>query len=385
MTATVTSGGNLRSGATITKDILLSTSKTPAEYLLALCKSFGLYILADGASRSVQILKRSSFYRNVTTDLTERVEKSSVQIQPLSFDSKWYDFKHDSVGGRWEKEYLKTEGVQYGIQRVDTGYDFDANTKDLLSGSALKSCAAVQDRGLWWYYAYDAGTVRMWIGPLLSPGPTYSLWDSTGKNHDAATDAPNDAATFIPYNVGFPGYDLDSRAEFRDGDNKPVDGADVLLVYCGDSNPDDFNLTDDTPAMDTLLGGPCWLIETNNAGLTIPQFTRYYHRGQDPYWLLDFGYPRQVDIPKIRYEAGDTVYGDCWQSYIRDRLSVNGKVMRCKVRLDGLQVGPELLRGFWWYRGSLWVLNKISNYSLTTFDPAECEFIQVRDKYAYGV
>ena len=26
-----------------------------------------------------------------------------------------------------------------------------------------------------------------------------------------------------------------------------------------------------------------------------------------------------------------------------------------------------------------WVLNKISNYSLTTWDPTECEFVQVRD------
>ena len=133
VTATATSGESLRSGAHITKDLLLSTSATPADYLLALCKSFGLYIVADGAARRVQILSRNTFYgTGITPDLTNRIDKGSIEIQPLAFDAKWYEFKHESVGGRFEQQYADTEGVQYGIQRVDTGYDFDADTKDLL-------------------------------------------------------------------------------------------------------------------------------------------------------------------------------------------------------------------------------------------------------------
>ena len=378
-TGSTEASDTLRSGATITKEMLLSTSKTPAEYLLALCKAFGLFILADGATRSVQILRRESFFQNTVTDLTGRVDARSVEITPLTFDAKWYELRQPSVGGRFETEYERTSGVQYGIMRLDTGYDFDASIKDLLAGSAIKSCAAVQDRGPWWFYAENAGQTRKWFGPVLAPGPTYSLWDATGKKHDAASDAPDDAATFTPYSNAFPGYDLGSRAEFRDGDNKPVDGADVLLVYTGEDTIKDINITDDTPAMDTLLGGPCWLVEANGAGLAVPQFTRYKHRGQDPEWLLDFGIPREVDIPLIRYPAGTTVYEDRWFSYIRDRLSVNGKTLRCRVLLEGLQVGPELLRRFYWYQGSLWSLVSISNYSLTTFDPAECEFVQVGD------
>ena len=66
-----------------------------------------------------------------------------------------------------------------------------------------------------------------------------------------------------------------------------------------------------------------------------------------------------------------------------DRYDENNKRVTLRVDLSGLQVGQNLLRRFWWWQGSLWVLNKISNYSLTTFDPAECEFIQVRDKDNY--
>lgn len=371
-TATSTSTETLRSGAYITKRMLLSTSGTPAEYLLALCKSFGLYILADSATKQVAILKRKSFFVNETEDLTDRIDADSVVINPVAFDSKWYEFKTESVGGRFEEEYLNTEGVQYGIQRVDTGYDFDAEVKDLLAGLVLKSCAAVQDRGKYWYSILDNND--FYPSPFIDGG-TYTLWNGS-ENLDTDIVLPA-GASLDPLNTTYPGYDLMSRAEFRDGENKGIDGADVLLFFNYSLNYPHFGLSDDLPVMDAVNGGPCWIAAFNEYGLDIPQFTRYTHRGQDPELLLDFGSPREVDIPGIRYAAGYTIYEQAWQQYIRDRLNVHGKVMTCKAWID--RPGPEALRKFYWYRGSLWMLNKISNYSLTTFDPCECEFVQVRD------
>lgn len=370
-TATSTSTETLRSGAYITKRMLLSTSGTPAEYLLSLCKSFGLYILADSATKQVTILKRKSFFLNETEDLTERIDADSVKINPVAFDAKWYEFKMESVGGRFEEEYLNTEGVQYGIQRVDTGYDFDAEVKDLLAGLVLKSCAAVQDRGKYWYSVLDNND--FYPSPFIDGG-TYTLWNGS-ENLDTDIVLPA-GASLDPLNTGFPGYDLMSRAEFRDGENNGIDGADVLLFFNYSINYPHFGLSDDLPVMDSVNGGPCWIAAFNEYGLDIPQFTRYTHRGQDPELLLDFGHPREVDIPGIRYTA-PTIYEQAWQQYIHDRLNVHGKVMTCKAWID--RPGPEALRKFYWYRGSLWMLNKISNYSLTTFDPAECEFVQVRD------
>ena len=379
-TATGTTSDSLRSGAHITKEMLLSTEATPADYLLALCKMCGLYIVADPAARSIKILTRGTFYDGTTLDLTGRVERDSVSIQPLAFDSKWYEWKHDPVGGRFEKEYQKTSGVQYGIQRVDTGYDFDAEVKDVLNGSVLKSCAAVCDRGAWWYEVTDGA--RYYPGPLLSPGATFALWDGDGESHEADTGTPGDNATATPYSP-YAGSDIWSKAEFRDADDKALDGADVLLFWNFNYTAKNIAVTDDTPAMDSLLGGPCWLVTQDAVGIDVPNFTRYTHAGQDPFILLDFGYPREVDIPGIHYAPGDTLYELYWRGYIADRLSVHGKVLRCRVLLDGWQVGPELLRKFFWYGGSIWVLNSISNYSLTTYDLAECEFIQVRETSAY--
>ena len=388
--ASATSEGSaVRSGAQITKQMLLSTDATPADYLVAICKTFGLYMLADNARKRVSVLRRGSFYQNTTTDLSKRIDRShEVELDPLAFDARWYDFKHPATGGAFEKEYQDAEGVQYGIQRVNTNYDFDASSKDLLSGIVLKAAAAVKDRGPYWNYITQGGKFKP--SPFLDAGCKYTLWDSGGESQDYDIPQPGSSAVITYYNASFPGYDFTERAEFRDAENKPVDGADVLLLYsAGASATAHFRLTDDLPVMDTVAGGPCWIFASATPGLAIPKFSRYRTMVDiDTSVLaiaasLDFGVPRQMDIPNADYPQGVTVYAKAWRDYIHDRLHVDNKVLRCRVLLDGLQVGPELFRRFWWWRGSLWVLNKISNYSLTTFDPAECEFIQVRDKDAY--
>lgn len=378
--ASMVGADTLRSGAMITKEMLLSTSKTPAEYLVSFCKAFGCLILADSAEKTAKVLPREAFFLNDVTDLSDRVDRGAgIEVDPLAFDAKWYELKHESVGGRFEDEYLRTAGVQYGIQRIDTGYDFDAAVKDILSGSAFRSCAAVLARSKFYYILRTAGAV--WYPSVFSaPGNTYTLWDGNGDGEEFDIGIPATIPT--PLNADYPGYDTAVRPEFRDADGKPLDGADVLLYLQG-FETSAVNVTDDLPVMDILNGGPCWLLAVPTPQ-QVPVFSRYYTEvpvgGTRPAVVrsLDFGIPRELDVPGLDYTGG-TVYLDRWRKYIADRLSVHGKVLRCRVDLSGLQVGPELLRRFFWYEGSLWVLSRISNYSLTTFDPAECEFIEVRD------
>ena len=479
--------------------MLLSTEGTPADYLLAICKSFGLYILTDGATKTARIVRRSTLYQNEIIDLTERVDTSRpVEIQPLAIEAKYYDWKHQDVGASFGKEYKETSGRDYGAQRVNTGYDFDAKALDVLAGVVLKGTAAVVKSSR--YLAYKDGTPAV----FMANGVSFTSWDGSGNGEE--TDIPSaNPSDFAPYNNG---QDIVERAQFEAKDGKPVDGADVLLLaenYFGItefSRLDDFLLTDDVPDMDTIAGKPCWLLTQKienlltpsvlassymnggefhqlsgfrvnyypveagkkyrivcegflsyisltaigfstavpvNGGSNVvvlqstaqtttpidyvytagadgylctqnsvndkpvycyeivtstplPHFSRYVLRtifpdpllpGETSVWrALDFGIPAELDIPNITYDQG-TIYEQAWKRYVADRLSVDTKILRCRVRLDGLQVGQDLLRKFYWYRGALWTLNKIENYSLTTFDLAECEFVQVQDIDAY--
>ena len=385
---TYTSAESLRSGAHITKSMLLSTSESPADYLLSFCKIFGLHILFDKSTNEITIIDRNDLYQDETIDLTGRVDISrNIDIIPFVFTSKWYDLKLEGVGGAFFDEYRSVHGFDYGIQRINTGYDFNAETKDLLEGNVFKNAATILDKSKYYTTIKVGGQFRPSV--FLDQGHTYTLWNTAGETLDTPVPVPPYSAVIDYLNeYGNPGYDIEfaRKMEFRSRDGKPVDATNVLMFWEGYNTYDYFNLSDDVPAMDLLNDGvPCWILNPgSSAGLRIPIFQRYvYGREWTIKNSLDFGIPSEMDIPQITYKGDATIYSKFWKNYLRDRYDVNTKVMTCRVNFGGLQVGQDLLRKFFWFDNSLWVLNRISNYSLTTYDPVECEFVQVQDKNNY--
>ena len=378
---------NLRSGAIITKSMLLSTSRTPAEYMLSFCKIFGLYFSYDNATKKVTILRRNDLYQDETIDLTRRVDMSQgVDIQPLVFLAKWYDFILEGVGGAFYDEYMNVEGIAYGIQRVNTGYDFNAESVNLMESVIFKNACTILAKSKYFNYIFQGQTFTP--SPFLDKGNTYTLWSADGDTLETDISCPPDSATLTYYNdnPAYKGYDIDSarKLELRSADNKPIDGADVLVFLEGWNSYPYFKVTDDVPAMDILNDGmPCWLLGAGNS-VRIPIFQRYvYGNIHLIEHSLDFGVPKQLDIPGVRISSGCTIYERGWKSYISDRYNANTKVMTCLVNFAGIPVSQDLLRKFFWFDNSLWVLNSIKNYSLTTYDPVECEFVQVQDKNNY--
>lgn len=385
---TYTSAESLRSGAHITKSMLLSTSESPADYLLSFCKIFGLHILFDKSTNEITIMDRNDLYQDDTIDLTGRVDISkNIDIIPFVFTSKWYDLKLEGVGGAFFDEYRSVHGFDYGIQRINTGYDFNAETKDLLEGNVFKNAATILDKSKYYTTIKVGGQFRPSV--FIDQGHTYTLWNTAGETLDTSVPVPPYSAVIEYLNeYDHPGYDVElaRKMEFRSRDGKPVDATNVLLFWEGHNTYDYFNLSDDVPAMDILNDGvPCWILNPGSStGLSIPIFQRYiYGREWTIENSLDFGIPSEMDIPQITYKGDATIYSKFWKNYLRDRYDVNTKVMTCRVNFGGLQVGQDLLRKFFWFDNSLWVLNKISNYSLTTYDPVECEFVQVQDKNNY--
>lgn len=384
------SSESLRSGATITKSMMLSSSKSPAEYMLSFCKILGLYFHYDSATRKVTILKRNDLYQDETIDLTGRVDLSKgVSINPLVSNSKWYDFALESAGGAFNDEYLNVVGIKYGIQRVNTGYDFNAEAVSLMSSVAFKNACTILARSRYFNYIFTGAVFKP--SPFLDKGNTFTLWSATGETLETDISCPplSSAVTYYNTDPNYSGYDINTarKLELRNAENKPVDGSDILVFLEGWDDYDYFKLTDDVPAMDVVNDGvPCWLLGAGASGddaLSVPSFQRYSWDGNEISNSLDFGVPREFDIPGIGHQDGCTIYDRGWRNYMADRYDVNTKVMTCRVDFSGIQVNQDLLRKFYWYDNSLWVLNKIKNYSLTTYDPVECEFVQVQDKSNY--
>ena len=379
----------VRSGAHITKRLLLGSTRTPADYLLAYAKLLGLYFVTNAATKSVKLMTRAQFYDGATEDLTGRVDVSSISIKPVAVDSKWYRFADDPKG-EFAEVYLKAYGAPYGSQKINTGYAFNDSVKDL-AGSVLKGAVTALERTPWFYYAEDLDGVFI-PSPFLYAGCSYTLWTAGGKSADFEVQAPAAADMVVtPYNdnADCEGYDVEfaNKVQLHAADGKAVDGADILLFFAGRNYYDRFKVSDDDPAMYAVTGGKgCWNLDPG-PGIFVPSFQRYTWRagGYHVDASLDYGEPRELAFPMQVYSDGNdrTIYGRCWRSYLRDRFGGDTKVMTCKVDLAGMMVGASMLRRFWWYEGALWTLNKINNYSVTTPGPVSCEFVQVMDRSAY--
>ena len=226
---------------------------------------------------------------------------------------------------------------------------------------------------------------------FVDKGNTYTLWDSDGDGKDFDITSPPDSATVTYMNQTYEGYDFQQTAklQFHDNDGRPLDGSGVLVKRCGTFNLEGwYNLSDDMQAMFTLNDGkPCWVLTSGTLPINLyaPLMRRidYDSDGRIEH-TLDFGRVRELSVPGIGYGNSDsTIYELYWKEYLTDRYDRDTKIMRCRVDLSGLDVGQKLLSRFYWYENALWVLNKITNYSFTTYDTAECEFVQVQDETAY--
>lgn len=400
-------GVQVRSNASITKQILLGGTDSPADYLLSFCKMFGLYMLYDNANKKISIVTRNKLYKPTGSirvyDIDERVDRSTMNIIPYVLDSRWYEFGNPYVGGAWADYYKEVKGIEYGTQRVNTGFSFNADHKDVLKDINIKGACEVLEQGKYFVNINQNGKV---CPAVFLDGGKYTLWDDDGNNKDLDIEMPNTSATLDYFTSTYKGYDYwrYPKLQFHDKDNKALDGSNVMVMFIGSGYHLEYAricITDDSYLMTSLNEGvPCWLIGQvavsghygiSTADIKYPIFRRYDVDGTTNKTVtlsLDLGTPLEVNEPDINIPNPDTtsIYAKGWKKYIGDRYDVDTRVLTCKVDLRGLgeQIGQNLMRNFYFFDSSYWVLNKIKNYSITTEDLVECEFIKVKNTTNYS-
>lgn len=372
---------------TATFEQIMKGTPSPAEVLISIAKAYGLVFLCDDASGKVTLMTRARFYNSTDVVDLEPCVAGEVEIVPNLVDKKFYTWSL-AVPGAFGKQYKETYGVESGSQRVNTGYEFNNETTNVMAGSVLKGCAEVQDVSKWYFtkeaaeepYKYD---FKGGYGGDVS----WELQNADGKVEQFKQGLRGRPAN-VPYYGATAGTHFAILPQFCDGSRKAADGSMVLLFFDGMQNIKasvPFNLTNDTPEMLELNNGvPCWnvtLIQSRDVVKvsSIPKFRRV-HGG----YTFDFGFPLVLGYPGVVTNL-ENLYQKNWAKYIEDRFDKDTKVLRCKVDLSRLpdQPGAEMLRRFYFYKNCLWSLNKITNYSTTTDDLTECEFVQVRDTKNY--
>jgi len=385
---------SVRSNSKITQEALLATEHTPAEYLLTFAKVFGLQFMIDREAKVVTIMTRDTFfaeYANDVIDLTDRVDRSKdITVSPFLFDTKWLELAFEADQIQFAEEYLNAYGRKYGAARIDTGFEFNSETKDLLEGIAATGGVEVLERSKMFNNVtengkpvpsafLDAGEFTLYKNAVPGDGKSYPL------------PIPTSAAAVDYWNDTYPGYDEYSKPQFHGSDQKELDIRDTFLLFNGkvyqDAKYSRLRLTDDDQYMAVLNDNtPCWHGGTFGVSSPVtyyPMFGRYAWAGAKIVRSLDFSMPAEIDIPGVGFEADAGIYERYWARFLSGRYDDDARVMKCSVDLSGLQVDAELLRHFFYYDGAIWSLNAIENHSVTTFDPTKCEFVKVLDIQDY--
>lgn len=388
---TYTSSEGARTGAIITKKSLLSSDKTPADYLLSFSKMFGLIFKYDKGLKKVSIQPKKGFYKDRVIDLTDRIDiGEGIKISPYVFDSKWYDFGVKYENGEYASYYSNLYDKVFGLQRVNTGYGFNAESKDVMDSVLFRGAVEVLEK--------SKHFVDISFGNILTPsvfqdsGGTYTLYKG-GEGEEFDLPVPSAFATKTWLNLEHKTYDIFSKMQFHDSGNEGYDERDTLLFLRGIKDltgiTDRYAVTDDNARMMSMNDNtPCWLldyqlVDPSCAVTFLPMFSRYKWEDDTIVKSLDFGTPAEVEIPEVKFREDSSIYHQYWSRYITDRYDNDSKVMTCKVNLSGMQVDESLFQSFYYYDGALWALNKIINHSLTTWDETECEFVKVQDKSNY--
>ena len=384
---------------------LLKGTPSPAEVLISVAKAMGWVFVYDDGQATVTLMDRALYYSGAgdAVDLEGRLD-GEVTIRPNLMDRRFYTFGTKEVPGAFAKQYDETYGVQYGAQRVNTGYGFSDEDTEAMSGTALRGAADVLDvNSLYWSPVRKIGGdrpayQRIFKQPARGTCSWYLYYGTESKQCTAVDYTEIDVWASGQYSSRWKHFM--TMPQFCGDDRKAEDGSMVLVFFDGMKVSPlisdqltlrvPFQLTDDTDAMLKLNNGtPCWdlTIDQTKEISRFPSFRRWKVNdaaaATEGVPVLDFGVPQVVGFPEPPAKTV-TLYGRSgWKAYVADRFDRDTKVLTARVDLSGLEVGGALLRRFYRWGGCVWSLNKIINYSLTTDDLTECEFVQVKDKSNY--
>lgn len=370
---------------------ILSSSLTPCDYLLGIAKTFGLVFMYDNADKRITITSRNTFYTGKTIDLSKRVDSSSIGIQPILSESRWYMFGGDKVVGENAKSLEEQYERPYGSKKVNTGYEFNSDITNVTKDIPFITAADVIEKNLTNVILFSGG-VGLWVeekNPLRAyENFKKTLYNAEGESKEFNMPRSGNIAVYFNYN--YPYEDFFPKVQFHDEDNKSSAGEHCMVFLVGSETCPQrqaqftdmvgtltYYVSDDHPDTEILNADkPCWNLASGQtiAITKIPSFRRTLPGDA----TMEWGLPIEI-FTHDNWQYLKPIYERYWKSHIEDIYDVDARVMKCKVNLSGMQVGQELMRNFFFYENAIWVLNKISNHSITTDDLTECEFVKVKD------
>ena len=391
----------------ITKKTLFADTPSPFKYLTDFTRLFNAKYEIDNHSKTVYIKLMKNFYQDNIENIEYRIDRSKeIGIKPTLANTKWVTYSLDTPETYASYLYGINNKVQYGSINVNTGYEFNTDSVNLLEGSTFKNIIpfALSSN---YFRVIQTGNYKVIPTCIQQPVFKQTLYRKELDDIKHFDFDVNSTSSML-YNYGDVVKDTMSKLCCFDRENNNVSDIKSALVFFSGWQlfPYDFYMTDNMTEMDKLNGSPCYLCtysDKDYAGNTIahsmdkclPVFSKYFDVDEDAQYVvinvhhtnniqysLDFTLPTQTFIDSTKdYDISTTLYYKFWKNYISDLYDSNNKQVSCYVFLKDKP--QDALKKFYFFDNSIWILNEITNYDIKGEKPTKCTFIKVKDKNNY--
>lgn len=368
----------------ITKTRIFSSSSNPLKYLLDWTKMFDLRFRTDQYEKIVYIDKRQNYYQNETIDLRVDLEKG-IKLDPTVAKYKSFTFGLPIPETYMSQLYDKKTSEPYGKVKLNTGYEFNNENRDLYEDSVYKALIPYAMNS---YYFSHQGTNDL-PSVALSPTYEYTLYKSSGTE-DVYTQTLSTAWSYISQTYNTKYLDPIPKLCIFNEDDNSLAGINSIVFYNGTYSNTDIQVSDNVQAMFDLNESPCYLLSRDLTEVLvpgqIPMFFNSYIKPTDPTVYsasFNFGAPKkEVKNSELDYEYRAPVYYGFWDLYAKDLYSADSRSIQVYAFIEGKP--EDMMRKFLYYDDSLWVIQEIKNYNISNpLVPTQMVLVRVENPTNY--
>lgn len=350
---TIIAKNSLNTSVAVDKNIIIDNEIMAGDFLINYTKMFGLLYDIDGDN--VSIKTRNNYFSNYqVVDWNDKIDYSKdINFIPVPFEDKYIEFNFKDAETYYETFYKRKFDIGYATAKVNTGYEFNSNSKDLINNQLFRNTICSQEKTKMIVGTKIIYTVDEKITPAF-----FTLEDNQRNQSETK------------YNLLF--------------DNGLIDLENPITIS------DDYKYMLDEELGVEGAGDPCWINTRNpeimeKVGLQRTNYRQFSTLTSDGLNSLDFGYPREnyANYNTTNYPETSTIYSNFWKNYISEIYNVDNKIVKCYVKLTPNDMCQFSFRNFIKAFGCLWHVNKINNYNPLSDKPTEVEMIKVTNIDAY--
>lgn len=349
---------NLRTGSSVSLYRVFPKDVTLCDVLLNYSKMFGLVWDIKEEEKTITVMSRNRFFEDYRIlDWSGKIDRSKeFKAIPLNFDKRYVEFNFgDGDCGRLKK-YESTYQISYGSKKLDTGFEFNSETNELMENLTPSVICQKKQYSKMMNTEYEDRPNFMGYSYMVYPQEHYVDNDDEGKGAGMSGAFYFRNGTFLP----------DERLS-----NWDLDGYHVITI------------TDDTQHM-IQTQEFCW----NSCGddtvmcRYLPDVSTISKEYDGQRYSVHFESPKEYyfDTPNgnVNY-----IYHSFWENYINERYCSQNKKLTAYVYISIDEFKDIDFREFIKIDNILYHIDKIYDFNFNSDAPVKMDLVQVWDLSAY--